>query len=289
MISTNRKRIIKKWDEHFITSNETSTFDVYIHNIPFKFITKNEDLISKMKDFFPISWQTKTYDPYIIRWKPFLENNYSTNEGPNCIFHNNFVSQRDFILKIQDEKNIQLIAEESISDGFFNFLRYFLPIKLIEFGKILFHSSCVIDQNNKAYLFFGPSGAGKTTIAQLCEKDGAKILGDDMNLLSIKNKRIIVEAATVGQRFFNQSLFTEAYPIERFFWIKKSNSVSSSNIINNRLGILLSSFANICWDNITDVHYNNIFYLLRNIQAKVKITELNFPKSQGVLSYVREL
>ena len=61
-----------------------------------------------------------------------------------------------------------------------NFLRVALAWKAVDRGGLLLHSSGVV-RDGKAYLFFGPSGAGKTTIARLCAED--LLLNDDCMLI----------------------------------------------------------------------------------------------------------
>ena len=60
-----------------------------------------------------------------------------------------------------------------------NLLRVYLAYRCLQHGGLLMHSSGAV-RNGWAYLFFGPSGAGKTTIALLSEKAGYPVLGDDI-------------------------------------------------------------------------------------------------------------
>jgi len=63
---------------------------------------------------------------------------------------------------------------------FDSFLRI-LYIALIEDEKGLLLHSCSIDDNGQGRVFFGPSEAGKTTIARLA--DGRKVLSDELSLI----------------------------------------------------------------------------------------------------------
>ena len=67
-----------------------------------------------------------------------------------------------------------------------NHLRVLVAYRLLAVGGVLLHSSGVVDgqdQNSagRAYLFLGPSGAGKTTVARLSREQGLAVLSDDMN------------------------------------------------------------------------------------------------------------
>src|SRR5690606_15209985 len=133
--------------------------------------------------------------------------------------------------------------------GIFNFLRYLLPYELLLQNKVLFHSSCVVDNSDEPYLFFGHSGAGKSTISKLCSE--GNILGDDMNLLSIHPNVIFVESAVVGQRYFSKENFGTKYVLEKAFWLKQSKKIKAESIKQERLTLILSSFSGLFWDQLS--------------------------------------
>lgn len=65
---------------------------------------------------------------------------------------------------------------------FENFLRVLAAYRLAERGGVLLHSAGVVHRG-RAYLFVGPSGAGKTTIARISRDAGKTVLSDDMNVI----------------------------------------------------------------------------------------------------------
>lgn len=72
-------------------------------------------------------------------------------------------------------------------DAFFrsqveNFFRLLVAYRLLELGGVLFHSAGVV-AGDRAFLFLGPSGAGKTTISRISLESGYEVLSDDMNAL----------------------------------------------------------------------------------------------------------
>jgi len=61
-----------------------------------------------------------------------------------------------------------------------NHLRVLVAYRLLAAGGALLHSSGVVDDGG-AFLFLGPSGAGKTTVAALGRDANLQVLSDDMN------------------------------------------------------------------------------------------------------------
>jgi hypothetical protein len=72
---------------------------------------------------------------------------------------------------------------------FENFLRVLVAYRLLELGGVVLHSAGVAAGSGKggneegAFLFLGPSGAGKTTLSRLSEAAGHRVLSDDLNAL----------------------------------------------------------------------------------------------------------
>ncbi|MDN5201116.1 hypothetical protein QQ008_07080 [Fulvivirgaceae bacterium BMA10] len=81
------------------------------------------------------------------------------------------ISKRAHLLT--DLDNIYPVSEEYLMKWFSHLC--------IENGKLLFHSSVVINQNDEARIFYGPSGIGKSTIVQLSENH--HVFTDDLSVL----------------------------------------------------------------------------------------------------------
>ena len=67
-----------------------------------------------------------------------------------------------------------------------NFLRILLAHHVLDHGGVLLHSAGILYQDH-AYLFFGRSNAGKTTLARKAAAAGARVLSDDINLVIPQN------------------------------------------------------------------------------------------------------
>lgn len=70
-------------------------------------------------------------------------------------------------------------------ETFENFFRTVVAYRLLECGGAVLHSSGVVD-GEKAWIFYGHSGAGKTTIARRSLETGHRVLSDDINALYLE-------------------------------------------------------------------------------------------------------
>lgn len=268
-------------------------FSLKIHNIPCRFHFSSEALLEKLKKFFPLTWQQSFLEEEVIEiyWESpqsILKRdlpNWGELRSSDCHFLDNWVLQRDFIAQSCDPKKYFLVAEQQVDDGLFNFLRYLLPRELLQKNSVLFHSSCVVDERNGAYLFFGPSGAGKTTLSQLCQ--GGNVLGDDMNLLKIENKKVLVEPALVGQRYYSPKNFAKTFEIKAAFWLTQFGRIEISSLQEGSLNKLLSSFVGLFWDQLSTEDYQKVFNLAHTFSKKLRLMELKFNPTQEVWDHVR--
>lgn len=74
---------------------------------------------------------------------------------------------------------------------FENYFRILVAYRLLESGGVLLHSAGVADDEG-AWVFFGHSGAGKSTIARLSQESGRRVLSDDINALHREGDTVLV-------------------------------------------------------------------------------------------------
>ena len=183
--------------------------------------------------------------------------------------------QRDFI-GINDRKNsVVIMAHQTLDDGFFNALRWLLPRKMIEFKRVLLHSSCVVGKNGLAYFFLGASGAGKTTVTELSKT--RTVWGDDMNVLDFAAGKLSAEAGALGQRYFSSSLFAQPFQVGGFFWLKKSERNFLRRLDRAKSSMcLLSSCANLFWSESLADLAPEVLQAVKEISESHPVYELEF-------------
>lgn len=261
-----------------------------IHDVQLCFHLNSEELICELYDIYPLSWfDKKNVESIDIFWTNSRSMDWSDEEwedeiNPECIVinqdHGKIAIQRDFVAQWVGPR-CDLICPYELSDGFYNFLRWLLPLKLIQQGKMLIHSSCVLDDQGGAYFSLGASGAGKSTIASY--RPRKKILGDDMNILKIEEGACWAQAGALGQAILNPTEYSRWHPVRALFWLKKSESVEMRSMSRaTQLLCLNSSVANVFWDQLSEKNVREIFQQTVSVLKHVSIYELSFPKQEKV-------
>ena len=128
-------------------------------------------------------------------------------------------------LDVKSKSGKVVIVSEADEDGFLgsieNYLRVAYSWLCIERNGFLLHA-CGIIRNGKAYVFFGPSESGKTTVAMFSRK--YTILSDDLVIV----RRINNQTRAFGVPFRGDAPFAlvnknESAPIAGFFELRKSS------------------------------------------------------------------
>lgn len=265
--------------------------DLVIHDIPFRFFVKSEKVIQRLYDIYPLEWfktqnSTKPFSVYWLNNEDFgfTDAQWEDNESPECVLfdsqNKHFAIQRDF-LGIEEKNYTVLVCSYVIGDGFFNFLRWIAPKYFLRTNKLLLHSSCVLDANKDAYFCFGPSGAGKTTMASLAKR--SRVLGDDMNVLKLENGRCWAQAGALGQAITNPKEYNQWHPVVGFLWLVKSESIYIEKMEKSEQFLKLSSaVANVFWPTLRIEETQNIFSSISSILDVIELKKLNFSITRDV-------
>lgn len=258
------------------------TFDVFvdlkIHDIDFRFYIKSEAVLEQLYRIYPVDWFVPTSNPICVYWLDnrdfgFTDEQWEDSPSYECsivsIKNKIYAIQRDF-LGIKHENKLVLVTSYTLGDGFYNFLRWAMPLHFIQTQKYLLHSSCVLDPYKQAHFCFGPSGAGKTTISSLAPR--SRVLGDDMNVLKIENGKCWAQAGALGQALTNSKEYGKWYPVVGLYWLEKSRAVQLESLSQSDQFLKLSSsIANVFWPHLT---MKEVEMIMRGVTDILNITEL---------------
>jgi len=187
-------------------------------------IHHNDDRFQKeLKVHFPKTWQDEfeenSLDVYLFSHKETDIQSFENEGSQDCVTFQNegksYCIQRDFIAYRKSDVIVSYL-ELKICDGFYNLFRWILPEIILSESKCILHSSCIVNKNSKAYFFLGPSGAGKSTMAVLSKP--RHILGDDMNLISIKDGELYASAGALGGMIFDNVNYFQMFKVVGIYW-----------------------------------------------------------------------
>lgn len=105
--------------------------------------------------------------------------------------------QRDFVAKFtKDFKSFYAIGPEwsfATCDSLDNLISYVLTKHVVNKEALVLHAACVVE-DEQAYVFFGRSGAGKSTIAEFSYNNyGLKVISSDQVLLKFKDNMLYAQ------------------------------------------------------------------------------------------------
>lgn len=277
--------------KQYVCRDETFELSCNYHGIDLNFHCKDKRVLADIKNHIPDSWINST----IVGQKVLLisprdfnisEQDFANEESQDCFNLDDGarVIQRDFAARVSEDI-IYLICELKVCDGLFNFLRWFLPRKLIEKKSFILHSSCVLDKNNRAHFFLGHSGAGKTTLSSLSSP--RKILGDDMNIITIENGKVLARAGAIGGAMKPEVDYDSSFEVASFNWIVQSTD-NSRKLLNKSAGKLkiIASITNIFWDLMPDKDINFLLESVSYLNKKLPVYELSFQKNSSFWSLI---
>ena len=154
-------------------------------------------------------------------------------------------------------------------DSLTNFLRNLYSVLIVKNGGLLLHA-CGIVKFKKAYIFFGSSGSGKTTVAELSK--GCKIISDDLVGIKYTGSSYKVFAIPIQKCQYKNS---KNYPIIGLFKLVKDKKVYLKKLsITQALADILTTL-NFSDNGITKELLNRYYELL----MKVPCYELHFKKN----------
>ncbi|MDO8748943.1 MAG: hypothetical protein Q7J72_07530 [Candidatus Omnitrophota bacterium] len=152
------------------------------HKVSFSIAGVNFELESDKAE--PVRWLRARYAPYLSQAMPGVRISLCYNSrrlpppgkkllcGPYIIYENR---GRNLEFKIYAKGSYIALGDV---------LRFLISLVLLENGGFLLHS-CGVIIDGGAYLFSGPSGAGKTTLARLLpQENGETILSDETTAIT---------------------------------------------------------------------------------------------------------
>ena len=191
------------------------------------------------------------------------------------IFHKNSKGFLHFYEKISN-KNI--ITYYHISFNQFQIILKEILAQLIHTKGFIIHASA-IKANNKAVMFLGDSGAGKSTVVNILRKT-YQVLADDIVIIKKENNNFYLYQTPFIEKAIWIQKTNNKFNIERIFLLNKSpiSRVEDINNENNKFQKIYKQF----WANEKHIK-EHISLLFQFISKHPQFNELYFSKNKTQL------
>lgn len=148
----------------------------------------------------------------------------------------------------RDFRNGRVYTRRAEEHYFFYPFLEVLTIRLLADGKGALLHACCVDDSGAGYLFLGESGAGKSTMANLWDKEkGATVLSDDRVLVSLNDRGLI--AYGTPWHGTEKYAVNAGVPVKKIFFIRHAykNALSMVNGVTAASELVRNAFLPF-WD-----------------------------------------
>tara|TARA_R110000868_G_scaffold132381_8_gene343324 strand:+ start:119 stop:1048 length:930 start_codon:yes stop_codon:yes gene_type:complete len=272
------------------------------HDIPIEFASPDQDFLGAIQKMLPKSWlspapfNTPTYKVthYPLEALGLEEAVFEDEADSECYIEHleacELAYHRDFVAlkEIQaGTKNVRAIFTSRVDDGFYNFIRWLISRELIAAKKVVLHSSVILGNDNKAYVFLGPSGAGKTTTCHNAEK--RLVLGDDMNILIYSDNKVWAQAGAIGGKFDPQVPIDQMYEVAGLYWLQQSHEIKLTKLNSAKAAqVLLVSLANMFWPSSREQDKAQAISFVSNIIEATKTYSLQLKNDSSFWNVIEQ-
>jgi hypothetical protein len=210
---------------------EVKMMTISIGRIPVTFLIRNRRLLKRIAH----------------RYRGFIVKNGKDNAQTPCISCTFSCRKHSSNLKVKLEKSSNNTWHASRYDfdctwderggnaflwpslySFDAMLRVLSSFHHMRHAGLLLHASAVV-RNNQAFVFAGPSGNGKTTIARLSRS--SKILNDEIISLRIQpDHRVVASGTPFWGEMGSGPAYKTVYRVQSIFFLKKDTSLYAQSI-----------------------------------------------------------
>lgn len=188
-------------------------------------------------------------DEVIFKTNSNIEGNYNFINHNGTFYCDDFQIGIDFILRVV--------------------IIYSFPF----FDSILIHSSASFDENI-AIMGTGLSGAGKTTLAQILEKQNFTIIHDDVNLIRKIDDDFYIFPTHISSGNINPFIYFDSKKLNNLFIIAKNNDNFIENLSKKDIFLNLPKFI-FSYSAISQKHYEKYFEIMEHLSKYVKKLHFN--------------
>ncbi|MCL7753099.1 phosphoenolpyruvate carboxykinase (ATP) [Polaribacter sp. Z022] len=173
------------------------------------------------------------------------------------------------------EKNKSTLIISSIKNSYQyteEFLLFMFSKLCLNQKKIIFHSSVLIDKKNNAYVFFGPSGIGKTTISKKLTE--FEVFSDDMIVIEKNSEKYNLHKTPFERAKTYKD--PKKVNIKGFYRLVQSDKIKIKRLnLANSFNCLLS---NLWFNNYDKENIKPYFRIIKDLTNNLPIFEFHTNK-----------
>lgn len=208
------------------------------------------------------------------------EYSLDTIHEPNFLLirGHDFIARIDFQPQLRGTIGVCMGVEESVLGVFENFLRILVAYRLLQAGGLLVHSAGMV-RNGKALLFYGVSGAGKSTISRLAKASGWEILSDDLNAVFVKGSRAWIQKIPFTGDFTQTTVENGCYPLSLVLRLVKGTGTTVRRLSPGKASASLM----VCAPSVNVDPYRNgsLMDNIARMVSRMAVGEVSFSKQSN--------
>ncbi len=191
---------------------------------------------------------------------------------------------REFMARLEWRPGLSAAAwtpydEEFVAYGDFeNVFRVLIAHRLLDMGGVLLHSSGIVI-DGEAHIFFGYSGAGKTTVARLGLDSGFEVLSDDIDLLVPVGNGLMAAKSPFAGEMGRQRVSRDLYPVRGIYCLHKGDSNTIRSM--TKAEAVCALLARAPFVNHDPHRTDRLIENLTGLVAAVPVSALTFTKAGG--------
>lgn len=185
-------------------------------------------------------------------------------------------------LDMQGRKAMLFMTDKAQEDAVANALRRIVSLLCAAHGGIVLHSACMV-RDNRALLFYGKSGAGKSTI---CAHSGKfLVLNDDLTVVKKQNSRFMAWGMPSVSGKQKSPGAKNGFAIAALFKLVQSEHVFTRPITPAQAAASLLALPPECAEN----EMKRILDLTADLTQNIPCYELGFTRTREFLSHITKI
>jgi hypothetical protein len=164
-----------------------------------------------------------------------------------------------------------------------NFLRVLYAWECLERGGLILHASGVI-RDGRSYVFFGPSGAGKTTIARMSCPESNTVLSDDLVILGWDGGVLHAYGVPFRGELLEAPRNNAAAPLAGLYLLSKGENHSISRVSSAEAVARLTAATPFVTTSTQSV--KQVLAVCEEVNRAVPVRRLAFAKHPGFWEYL---